>query len=99
MLKKPAIWSLYLVRTNSGALYTGITTDVARRFSEHQAGGIKAAKSLKGKGPLVLELQVEVGDHSRALKLEYKVKKLSKNKKEELLNTPELLAERFPNLA
>ena len=32
-------WFLYLVRTASGALYTGIATDVERRFAEHQAEG------------------------------------------------------------
>ena len=31
-------WSLYLLRTSSGMLYTGITTDVARRVAQHQAG-------------------------------------------------------------
>lgn len=98
MDRNQAIWSLYLVRTNKKSLYTGITTDVSRRFSEHQGGGVKAAKSLKGKGPLLLEFQIEVGDRSSALKLEYKVKRLSKNKKEQLLKTPSLLIEMFPDL-
>ncbi|MCP5910167.1 GIY-YIG nuclease family protein, partial [Klebsiella pneumoniae] len=31
-------WFLYLVRTADNALYTGITTDVARRFLQHQTG-------------------------------------------------------------
>ena len=29
-------WHLYLVRCHDGSLYTGITTNVARRFAEHQ---------------------------------------------------------------
>jgi putative endonuclease len=41
-------WFLYLVRTADNALYTGITTDVARRFLQHQTG--KGAKALRGKG-------------------------------------------------
>jgi putative endonuclease len=98
MERKQVTWSLYLIRTNKESLYTGITTDVLRRFSEHQSGGIKAAKSLKGKGPLSLEFQIEVGDHSSALKLEYKVKKLSKSKKEQLLKSPDLLTDLFPDL-
>ena len=40
-------WFLYLVRTADNALYTGITTDVARRFLQHQTG--KGAKALGGK--------------------------------------------------
>jgi putative endonuclease len=98
MEKKQIVWSLYLIRMNSASLYTGISTDVLRRFSEHQSGGAKAAKSLKGKGPLTLEFQIEVGDRSSALKLEYKVKRLSKNKKEQLLKTPNLLTDLFPDL-
>jgi putative endonuclease len=45
-------WFLYLVRTADNALYTGITTDVARRFLQHQTG--KGAKALRGKGELQL---------------------------------------------
>lgn len=95
MTKQVVTWSLYLIRTNKGSLYTGITTDVVRRFSEHQGGGIKAAKSLKGKGPLLLEFQIEVGNHSSALKLEYKVKQLKKIKKEQLIKSPHLFIEIF----
>ena len=98
MTKENVVWSLYLVRTYKGSLYTGITTDVIRRFSEHQSGGIKAAKSLKGKGPLSLEFHVEVGGHSAALKLEYKVKRLAKSKKEQLMQNPSLLTTLFPEL-
>lgn len=95
MTKQVSSWSLYLIRMNKGSLYTGITTDVVRRFSEHQGGGIKAAKFLKGKGPLLLEFQIEVGDQSTALKLEYKVKRLLKSKKEQLIKSPDTFAEIF----
>ncbi|GBD95941.1 GIY-YIG nuclease superfamily protein [bacterium BMS3Abin06] len=33
------IWFLYLIRCKDGSLYTGITTDVKRRFEEHKGGG------------------------------------------------------------
>ena len=98
MADKSITWSLYLIRTHKGALYTGITTEVSRRFSEHQAGGVKAAKSLKGKGPLILEFQIVVGSHSSALKLEYQVKRLAKAKKEQVVKDPQLLPVLFPEL-
>ena len=98
MTKQNVIWFLYLIRTRKGSLYTGITTDVVRRFSEHQTGGAKGAKFLKGKGPLLLEFEIEVGDHSAALKLEYKVKRLVRSKKEQLLKNPDLLPDMFPEL-
>lgn len=91
-------WFLYLIRTNKGSLYTGITTDVERRFLEHQQGGLKGAKSLKGKGPLTLEFQTRVSDRSRALKLEYRIKQLSKAKKERLLIDADYLQTLFPEL-
>ena len=78
-------WFLYMVRCNDASLYTGITTDVERRFKEHQDGGIKAAKSLRGKGPLTLVLFEEMGDQSEALKIEYKIKQLPKLMKEQLV--------------
>lgn len=98
MADKSITWSLYLIRTDKGALYTGITTEVSRRFAEHQAGGAKAAKSLKGKGPLILEFQIAVGSHSSALKLEYQVKRLAKAKKEQIVKDRQLLPILFPEL-
>ncbi|MGL5398551.1 MAG: GIY-YIG nuclease family protein, partial [Shewanella sp.] len=76
-----SIWYLYLIRCANGHLYTGITTDVARRFNEHQSSGPKAAKYLRGKGPLTLMYQEQVGTRSDALKREIAVKKLSRAQK------------------
>jgi len=72
-----------MIRCKGDVLYTGITTDVSRRFTEHQAG--KGAKFLRGKAPLELVYQREIGSHSDALKLEIKTKKLSKAKKEAII--------------
>lgn len=80
-------WHLYMVRTNHGYLYTGISQDIARRFSEHQEGGKKAAKFLRGKGPLTLVFRQEIGDKSSALKAESVLKKLPKWQKENLTKT------------
>lgn len=71
-----------MVRTRQGHLYTGITQDVARRFLEHQEGGKKAAKYLRGKGPLKLVFQQEIGSRSFALKTEIALKKMPKQQKE-----------------
>ncbi|MCW4149359.1 GIY-YIG nuclease family protein [Halomonas sp. 18H] len=72
-------WHLYILETASGALYTGITTDVQRRFNEHQAG--RGAKSLRGKGPLHLVYHQAVGEHGEALRLEAGIKRLSAREK------------------
>ena len=78
-------WYLYLVRCRDGSLYTGITTDVTRRFAEHQGNGDTGAKYLRGRGPLILVFQKKIGSRSLALGVESKVKKLSKARKEELI--------------
>lgn len=79
-------WSLYIIRCRDGELYTGVTTDVPRRFAEHQRGGLRAAKYLRGRGPLQLAYQELVGSRSDALKRELAVKKLSRQQKLALLN-------------
>lgn len=76
-------WFLYLIRTANNSLYTGITTDVARRFVEHQNG--KGAKSLRGKGVLSLAFSAQVGERSLALRVEYRIKQLTKRQKERLV--------------
>ncbi|MEI8601791.1 GIY-YIG nuclease family protein [Shewanella sp. PP-Sp27a-2] len=86
-IKSSSLWYLYLVRCANGHLYTGVTTDIARRFSEHQSGGIKSAKYLRGKGPLTLMYQEQVGTRSDALKREIAVKKLSRAQKLTLIES------------
>ena len=80
-------WYLYLVRCRDGSLYTGITTDVARRFAEHRENRGAGAKYLRGRGPLRLVFEKKLGSRSLALGVESKVKKLSKVKKEALVNS------------
>jgi putative endonuclease len=75
-------WFLYLIRCKQGRLYTGITTDVERRFAEHAGNDKKGSKYLRGKVPLTLVMKKRIGSRSMALKIEAKVKKLSKIKKE-----------------
>ena len=78
-------WFVYLVRTANGALYTGITTNVARRFAEHQAGAPKGARSLRGKGPLTLEFQAPADNRAEASRLEWAIKQWSREAKEALI--------------
>ncbi|RLM21729.1 hypothetical protein BIY29_13300 [Brenneria alni] len=85
MTAQPAepCWYLYILRTATGLLYTGITTDVTRRLVQHQSG--KGAKALRGKGELTLVFQCLAGNRSSALKLEYRIKQLNKGQKERLV--------------
>ncbi len=78
-------WYVYVLRCRTGALYTGITTDVPRRLVEHREAKGKGAKYLRGKGPLQLVLKQDVGAKGVALRVEGSVKKLSKTRKEALV--------------
>ncbi|MEZ6974981.1 MULTISPECIES: GIY-YIG nuclease family protein [Aeromonas] len=80
-------WFIYMVRTASGLLYTGISTDPVRRLRQHQSG--KGARALRGKGPLTLAWQQAVGEKGMALRLEYRLKQQSKAFKEQLITQPE----------
>ena len=81
------IWHVYLIRCAGGSLYTGITTDVERRLSEHRAG--KGAKYLRGRGPLELAYSRPIGDRAAASREEARIKRLSKAAKETLVVSPE----------
>ena len=77
------MWHLYLIRCNDGSLYTGITTDVQRRLTDHQNS--RGARRLRGRGPLELVFSHQVGDRSLAQQLEWQIKRWSKAEKERLV--------------
>ncbi len=75
-------WSVYLVRCGDGSLYTGIATDVERRFLEHQESA-RGAKYLRGRAPLSLYFQQIVGNRSQASKAEHLIRRLPRVEKED----------------
>ena len=76
---------VYLIRCRDKTLYTGISTDVVRRFAQHEGGGSTGSKYLRGRGPLSLVFKKDVGTRSQALRVERRVKRLSKVNKEKLI--------------
>ncbi|MBN4075339.1 MAG: hypothetical protein COA71_08095 [SAR86 cluster bacterium] len=91
LTEQKQVWSVYLIKTAHGKIYTGISTDVKRRFREHEAGGRLAAKFLRGKGPLSLEFFAKVGGRSLASRLEYRIKKLSATEKSKIISGERLI--------
>ena len=85
MNSKVPIWNVYLIRRGDGSLYTGIATDVERRFLEHDSQGPKCAKYLRGRLPLEIVYQCEIGTRSEASKEELRIKSLSRKEKLELI--------------
>ena len=79
------MYYVYIMRCSDNSLYTGITTDVERRFEEHKGKNKKGAKYTASRTVVSIEAVWEVPDRSSALKLESQIKKLPKSKKEELI--------------
>ena len=73
-------------------MYAGVALDVDRRLEEHREGK-RGAKYLRGRAPLELVLRRELGDRSLALKVELRIKKLSRKAKENLIVNPEMVDE------
>ncbi len=74
---------VYIVRCSDGTLYTGYTTDVGRRISEHNAG--TGASYTAGRRPVELRYVEYHRSRSEAQSREYEIKSLSRQEKETLL--------------
>ena len=77
-------WFVYMVRASDDSLYTGITTDLARRLAEHQAGKA-GAKYFRGRSAIEMVYSETADDRSAASIREAVIKKLSREKKLELI--------------
>ncbi|PXX50027.1 GIY-YIG nuclease family protein [Aquitalea magnusonii] len=90
-------WYLYMLECRDGALYTGISTDVTRRYAAHCAG--KGARYTRLNPPQRIVLVQAFADKSQALKAEHAVKRLSAAAKRQLAAKGDLgdwLAARSP---
>ena len=86
-------WFVYMILCSDNTLYTGISNDVLRRFSQH--ADKQGAKYFRGRSPKRL-VYVEGGhDHSSAAKREVVIKKLSRDRKMQLIESVLNEAERF----
>lgn len=80
------VWSVYIIQTDSGKLYTGICKDINKRFRQH-LGEIKGgAKFFRSDPPALLVYQENKLTHSEALKRELKIKTLKKADKLQLIS-------------
>ena len=76
-------WFVYLVRTQNGSLYCGISDDPLRRFARHQAG--KGARFFFSSPAQALVYVEACADKPAALRRERAIKRLSKPTKEALV--------------
>ncbi len=73
------MYYVYILRCADDSLYTGITTDVERRFTEHVAG--TASHYTAAKKAVAIVYTEEADSKSSALKREAAIKRLSRQQK------------------
>ena len=73
-------WSVYMIRCSDNSLYTGITTDIDRRFRQHSEG--KGAKYFRGRTPVQVVYCEENQSHCSAAGREYRIKSMNRADKE-----------------
>jgi putative endonuclease len=78
---------VYILRCADGSLYTGWSTDVARRLQRHRSG--KASRYTASRLPVELVYQTAVADRSSALREEARIKRLRRAGKLALITARE----------
>jgi len=78
-------WWVYVLRCADGSLYTGITTDPARRLAQHNAG--TASKYTRARRPVKMVYHEPAPSHGDALRRELAIKKLPRVAKDALVRS------------
>lgn len=76
-------WTVYILSCADSTLYTGCTNDLEQRLRKHQLG--QGAKYTRGRLPIKLVYQEKSFTQSQALKRECQIKKLTRQKKINLI--------------
>ena len=78
-------WQVYILLCSDGSLYTGISTDVNRRFAQHAAG--TGAKYFRGRSPCQIVYLESGHDRSSASCREMAIKKMHLTEKRSLIRS------------
>ncbi|MEZ5525016.1 MAG: GIY-YIG nuclease family protein [Pseudomonadales bacterium] len=82
------VWWVYMILADDGAYYTGVTTDVERRFQEHREGK-RGARYFRGRKPLAVVYRESGHNRSSACRREAEIKRLRREQKQALIdNSP-----------
>ena len=86
---------VYILKCSDNAYYTGLTSDLTKRITDHNSGKFKGSYT-STRLPIELMFYAEFTDINFAIEKEKQIKKWSKAKKEALINNQ---FELLPNLA
>jgi putative endonuclease len=81
--KRAAKYFVYILECEDGSYYTGIATDVVRRFEEHKRGA--GAKYTRSRGVTRVVFCEKKRNKSAALKREAEIKSMARPEKEKLV--------------
>ena len=79
------MWFVYILKCSDNTYYTGITTDIDRRLIEHNTSSDKAARYTRTRRPVEIIYESSFLTKSEASKEEYRIKKLTRKHKENLI--------------
>lgn len=77
-------WQVYIIQCSDGSLYTGVTTDIERRFAEHRQSQ-RGAKYFNGRSPQKVVYSENGHSRSSACQREAVIKRLTRQQKLDLL--------------
>ncbi|MBQ8859134.1 MAG: GIY-YIG nuclease family protein [Clostridia bacterium] len=83
---------VYILECEGGELYTGITTDIGRRFAEHKAREGVGAKYTRSHPVKALRGLWETEDMRSAARIEWRIKRWPRKKKLALIADPSQLS-------
>ncbi len=78
-------WQVYIILCSDNSLYTGITTDIERRFRQHHEG--RGARYFLGRRPIEVVYLERGHNQSSASKREIKIKMMRKEEKRLLISS------------
>ena len=87
MTAHPQEWTVYVVRCADETFYTGICMDIDRRIDEHNQNDALGARYTRSRRPVTLMYIENVSSRSEAAKRERKIKALTRQQKQALINS------------
>ncbi|MAA53649.1 MAG: endonuclease [Porticoccaceae bacterium] len=81
-------WFVYIIEASDHSFYTGITTDLERRFSQHVSGR-GGARYFRGREAISIKFSEEHNSRSAASQREAQIKKLCRSDKIKLIEASE----------
>ena len=89
--KQSQNWHVYMLRCADGSLYTGITTNLLRRKTQHDRG--TASKYTRARLPVDMIWHEKCSDGTQARKMEWQIKNLPRTQKLELIKKPKTISQ------